>query len=261
MLASASASVFAQEAQPQAPAQGLTSIVVNGVTIPPIYADFVRQSRMNRGQSPDSIRNEDIRNALINTELLAQEATKKGLDKGSTLQAVLAFQRMDALSQAAIQDFMKSNPIPENIVKSEYDRLKVAAGTQEYRARHILVAEEAKAKELIKTLKTNKKMTFAELAKKHSKDPSAQSGGDLGWNIPGNYVREFAQALVKLGKGEMTEAPVKSPFGWHVIKLDDQRVFQFPEFDKLKNRIAQQIQQNNVNGYIQKLREGAKIVQ
>lgn len=258
LLTSVSVTAHAQEAAPRAEA---APIVVNGVTIPAIYMDFARQSRINRGQPPENIRAEDIRNALANTELLAQEAAKKGLDKGPNLLAALAYQRMDALANAAIQDFMKSNPIPESLVKTEYDRLKVSAGTKEYRARHILVADESKAHELITALKVNKKLVFADLAKKHSKDPTGKNGGDLGWNIPGNYVPEFAQAMVKLQKGAMTDAPVKSPFGWHIIKMDDVRAFEFPAYDKLKNRIAQQIQQNNVGAYIQKLREGAKISQ
>lgn len=260
LLTSVSITAQAQEAVPKAEAQA-APIVVNGVTIPATYMDFARQSRINRGQPPENIRAEDIRNALANTELLAQEAAKKGLDKGPNLLAALAYQRMDALANAAIQDFMKSNPIQESLVKTEYDRLKVAAGTKEYRARHILVEDEGKARQLITAMKVNKKLLFADLAKKHSKDPTSKNGGDLGWNIPGNYVPEFAQAMVKLEKGAMADTPVKSPFGWHVIKMDDIRVFEFPAYDKLKNRIAQQIQQNNVGAYIQKLREGAKISQ
>jgi peptidyl-prolyl cis-trans isomerase C len=233
--------------------------MVNGVELPSIYANFVRQGRMNRGGAPETLTDEAIRDAVVVAELLSQEAVRKGLDKGPTLLAAMEFQKKELLSQATIEAFVRSNPISEEILKAEYDKAQAKTGGTEYRASHILVESEAEAKSLISKLTTGKKAKFEDLAKKQSKDTTASNGGDLGWMVPANLVPEFANAMTKLKNGEITRTPVKTEFGWHVIRLNETRKLDFPTFDKLKNRIASQMQQHQLRKYIQELRAGAKI--
>lgn len=233
--------------------------VVNGTALPPIYGNFIRQSRSARGASPEAMSDESVRDALINVELLAQEALRKGLDKGPTLNAAIEFQKKELLGQATIEDFARSHPISPELVKSEYDKAKAKAGESEFRPRHILVASEKEAREIIAKLTTGKKAKFEDLAKKSSKDSSAGNGGDLGWTLPANLVPEFANAMVKLKKGEISKDPVQTQFGWHVIQLEDSRKLDFPEFDKIKGRIAGQLQQQQVRKFVQELRATAKV--
>lgn len=270
LLASLLAAAFALNAQAAdpAPAQAAAPAadpdkplaVVNGVALPPIFGAFIKQNRTARGAAPESLTDESIRDSVVNMELLAQEAQRKGLDKAPTVAAAIEFQKRELLGQAAIEDFARRNPIGEDVVKAEYDKAKAKAGENEYRPRHILVPTEKEARALIaKLTAAGKKAKFEDLAKASSKDSSAGNGGDLGWVLPANLVPEFANTMVKLKKGEITKEPVKTPFGWHVIRLDDTRKLDFPAFDKLKGRISGQLQQLQVRKYVQELRATAKV--
>ena len=118
--------------------------------------------------------------------------------------------------------------------------------------------KEDEAKAIIAQLKKGGK--FEEIAKKSSKDPgSGANGGDLDWASAGNYVAEFSEALTKLAKGKTTDTPVKTQFGYHVIRLDDVRDAQLPKFDDVKPQIAQQLQQQKLTKYQEELRAKAKI--
>jgi len=143
-------------------------------------------------------------------------------------------------------------------VKAEYDKFAAANSGKEYRARHILVEKEDVAKDIIAKIKKGAK--FEDLAKKMSKDPgSGANGGDLDWANASSYVKEFAEALVGLTKGKMTETPVKSQFGYHVIRLDDVRDAQLPKFDDVKPQISQQLMQQKMAKFQEELRSKAKV--
>lgn len=231
---------------------------VNGVVLNAISLSMLRQERAGRGQGPQSS-DEFLRDSLINAEIMAQEATKLGLDKDIGIQAALELNRKELLGRALVEDYISKHPIADERIKAEYDRLKAKAGSTEYRARHILVADEKLAKDLIAKLGGKKPAKFEDLAKTHSKDGSGKSGGDLGWMAPSNLVPEFASAMIKLKKGEVTKAPVKSQFGWHVIKLEESRAIAFPELDKAKERIANQLAQNDIRKFVGELRAVAKV--
>ena len=127
----------------------------------------------------------------------------------------------------------------------------------EYHARHILVDSEDDAKKLIAQIKAGAK--FEDLAKKNSKDTgSAENGGDLDWAKPSAYVPEFSTALQGLKKGQMTDTPVKTQFGYHIIKLEDTRQAQFPSFDEVKDKVKQQMEQVKLQEYQESLRKAAK---
>lgn len=243
-----------------APANGNKPfLIVNGVTIPVSHADVVRRDRAGRGAEPEGISDEAIREALTTLEVLSQTAERKGLDKRPDVQAVLELQRKELLVKLVQDDFVKTHTIADERIKAEYDKAKGKAGDTEYLARHILVDDEKKAKDLIAQLKKDKKLKFEDLAKKHSKDSSAKEGGKLGWMVPGNLVPEFAQAMVALKKGDYSATPVKSKFGWHVVKLEDVRKLDFPDYDKVKANIAKQLMQIDFRKHVDDLRKAAKV--
>ncbi|NBW78470.1 MAG: peptidylprolyl isomerase, partial [Betaproteobacteria bacterium] len=154
--------------------------------------------------------------------------------------------------------FQKNNPVTDDEIKAEYDKFVAANSGKEYRARHILVEKEEQAKAIIASIKKGAK--FEDIAKKQSKDPgSGANGGDLDWATPGNYVKEFSDAMVKLTKGKLLDTPVKSQFGYHVVRLDDVREVKFPSMEEVKPQIAQQLGQQKLMKFQEDLRAKAKI--
>ena len=199
-----------------------------------------------------------IREDMISLEVLAQEAKKMGLDKIPEVIQQTELADQTVLVSAFVQDYTKKNQISDDQLKQEYDKLKVNLGKSEYNVRHILVETEDEAKAIIAQL--GKKGNFDKIAKEKSKDAgSAEKGGSLGWAVPSNFVPPFANALLILKKGTYTKEPVKSQFGWHIIKLDDVRVLKVPSFEELKPQIQQRLQQQSVQEYIADLRSKAKI--
>lgn len=242
-----------------APAADKPLAIVNGEAVPAIFGNFIRQSRMKRNMPPEALTDDAVKDGAVTATLLAQEAVKKGLDKEPTVAAALEFQKMELLGRAALEDYLRAHPISEDTVKAEYENTKAKAGETEYRARHILVNSEKEAKNFIAKLNASRKTKFEDLAKKYSKDTSAGNGGDLGWILPANLVPEFAQAMAGLKKGEITRAPVQTRFGWHIIKLEDTRKLDFPEYDKIKTRIAAQLQQQAIAKLVKELAATAKV--
>ena len=202
-----------------------------------------------------------VREQMINVELISQEARKKELDKSSEVKQQVEAAKQEILANAFVQDYVKNHPVSDDEVKKEYDNLKKAnAGTKEYNVRHILVEKESEAKAIAALLKKDSKdANFEKLAKAKSKDAgSKEHGGDLGWTSPANLVKPFADTMVTMSKGQVSE-PVQSQFGWHIIKLEDVRDVKIPALDEIKPRIAQHIQQLALKKYIDELRENAKI--
>jgi peptidyl-prolyl cis-trans isomerase C len=166
--------------------------------------------------------------------------------------------RQEVLVGAYLRDFVRKNPITDADIQKEYDRAKAQTGAKEYQARHILVEHEDQAKDLIAQIKKGAK--FEDLAAKNSKDPGTKDhGGDLGWNVPTVFDKTFADAMVKLEKGKITEAPVQTRFGWHVIQLQDVRDVKFPALADVKPRIQQQLVQHKIDEAVRGLRAKAKV--
>jgi peptidyl-prolyl cis-trans isomerase C len=194
---------------------------------------------------------------LINREVAVQEAEKRGLMKDPEVLAQLDMARQQVAIQALMRDHFRQHPVSDNAMRAEYNRLKTQRGDKEYKARHVLVEDEAQAKQIIAQL--NKGAKFEELAKQ-SKDPGSRDrGGDLNWNPPTTFVKPFADALVKLEKGKYTDQPVRSQFGWHVIQLDDVRQVQFPSFEQVKPQLQNMVQEQEVQKVVAELRAKAKI--
>lgn len=232
---------------------GGTVATVNGKPIPKSRADALVANAGTQGRQDSEALRKQVKDELITRELLAQEAQKKGYDKHA--EVLLAQQQV--LISAYLNDYVKAHPVSDDAIKKQYEAFRAVAGDKEYKARHILVETEDQAKDIIARLKKGEK--FEDLAKQ-SKDPgSKDKGGDLDWATPNNYVKPFSDALVKLEKGKYTDTPVQSPFGWHVIRLDDTRQFTPPAMDEVKPQIIQSLQSQVVKQYIQELREKSKV--
>ena len=236
-------------------ASGLT---VNGVVIPKAYIDAMNREREASGQPSSPEVANAIRDELINREILSQAARKKGVDKEGTVAAQMDMARQAVLIRAYFDDFIKANPISDAQLKANFDAAITQAGSKEYKARHILVDSEEEAKTIIANLGRGE--SFEKLAKEKSKDTgSKDNGGDLDWGPAGRYVPEFGNALKALAKGGTTATPVKSPFGYHVIRLDDVRDMKVPAFEEVKENIRQRAQQEQVSALVKSLREKASI--
>lgn len=240
------------------PAWAQNLAVVNGKPVPSARVDALVQQVERSGRPVDDAMRAQIKEELILREIFTQEAERRGLRASAAYksQAELALQAI--LIRELFADFQRKNPVSDAEVKAEYDKFVAANSGQEYRARHILVQTEAEAKALIEQLK--KGASFEEAAKKSSIDTgSGANGGDLDWANPAGFVPEFSQAMVKLAKGQLTDAPVQSQFGWHIIRLDDVRQAQLPSMDELRPQIAEQLQQQKLTQFQDKLRSQASI--
>ncbi|MDT8363039.1 MAG: peptidylprolyl isomerase [Nitrosomonas sp.] len=231
---------------------------VNGVAIPQARLDLMIKAATAQGQ-PDS---DEMRNALrenlIAEEILAQEAIKKGLDRDPDVKTQIDLARQAVLIRAYQADYIRSNQISEAELRKEYETVKAQMGDQEYNARHILVETEKEAKDIISQIR--KKASFATLAKNHSIDNgSKEKGGELGWSSSAVYVKPFADALTNLKKGQMTQQPIQTSFGWHVIHLDDVRKATPPTFEEVRQNMEQRILQRNFAATVESLRKSAKV--
>ncbi len=252
-----SSTVLAVLAAASLPAMAATIATVNGVAISSNRADALIAEQKAQG-APDS---EQLRNAvkeeLVRREILQQAAQKKGLDKSAEVQAQMDMARQAVLIRAYLQSFVLANPVSDADIRKEYDSIKARLGEKEYKARHILVDTEDQAKAIIAKLQAGEK--FEDLAKE-SKDPgSKERGGDLGWANPGMFVKPFSDAMISLEKGKFTPQPVKSDFGYHIIKLDDVRALKTPSFEEVKPQIQQRLQQQKVEKHLLDLRSQAKV--
>ena len=241
-----------------APAFAQNIAVVNGKAVPTARLNALKAQIEKSGRPVTDDMLGQLKDEIIAREIFMQEAKKRGLDASDEYKAQLELARQTILIRELFADFQKKNPVTDAEVQAEYDKFAAANGGKEYRARHILVETEEQAKALIAEIKKSGK--FEELAKKHSKDPgSGANGGDLDWAAANSYVPEFSGAMVKLDKGQMADEPVKSQFGFHIIRVDDVREAQLPKLDEVKPQIAQQLQQQKMGKFQEDLRSKAKV--
>jgi peptidyl-prolyl cis-trans isomerase C len=231
---------------------------VNGVSVPNSYMEFMMLQQRSRGAPDNEQTRHMVREELVNREIVMQEAQKAGFAKKADVQTQVDIARQEIMVGAYLRDWVAKHPVSDAEVQKEYERAKAQTGDKEYRARHILLDNEDQAKQMIAELK--KGGDFADLARKNSKDPgSKERGGDLDWNVPAAFDKSFSDAMVKLQKGQFTETPVQTRFGFHVIQLDDVRQTRFPAFAEVKPRIQQQLTQHKVDELIRGLRAKAKV--
>lgn len=242
-------------------AQAQNVAIVNGKAVPKARVDAllkqVNAQAAAQGQQLPPDLDQRARDKVVLDEIFLQEAEKRGLSATPEYKAQMEQARTGLLVQALFADYTKKNPITDAEIQAEYEKFKTQASGTEYRARHILVEKEEEAVALVKQIKGGAK--FDELAKKSSKDTgSGANGGDLDFAAPGAYVPEFSQAMVKLKKGEMTETPVKTQFGWHIIRLEDTRDAKFPPIEEVKPQIQQRLGQQKLAQFRDEVRAKAK---
>jgi peptidyl-prolyl cis-trans isomerase C len=232
--------------------------VVNGKPVPMSRVDMLADQIAKTGRPVNDEVKGQIKEEVILREVFMQEAAKRGLAGNADVKAQMELARQTILIRELFNDFNKKNPVTDAEVKAEYDKFVAANGGKEYKASHILVEKEDEAKAILADLKKGAK--FEELAKKLSKDPgSGAKGGDLDWANPGSYVPEFSEALVKLAKGETSAEPVKSQFGYHIIRVDDVRDAKLPSLEEVTPQIKQQLGQQKLTQFQENLRKAATI--
>ena len=230
---------------------------VNGVAIPVARADAMLSQFASQGQADSPQLRDQIKEQLINSELVSQEAAKLGLAKQADVAMQLELVRQNILFRAYLQDFVRRNPVSDADIQAEYERYKTEHSGKEYRARHILMKTEDEAKAVIVKLKGGAK--FEDLAKQSLDVSNKDKGGELDWAAPDGYVPEFAKALAALPKGATSETPVKTDYGWHVIQVEDIRDTQFPPLEQVKPQIQEGLQRQRVSKMLAELRAKAKI--
>jgi peptidyl-prolyl cis-trans isomerase C len=212
-----------------------------------------------RGTNPEDLTPEQVTenlDSLIQVYVAGQQARKDGLAGGED-GARIELMKETALADLLSKKFLEGAEPTIEEKRAEYDKQVALLPKLEYRARHILVDDEAKARELIASLDAG--ASFETLAKDNSSDSSAQEGGDLGWFVASRMVKPFADAVEALEKGAYTKEPVKSQFGWHVIKLEDTRPLTPPSFEEVEAQIGPLVQQSKFQAYLEELAKTAKI--
>ena len=212
-------------------------------------------SSSTEAASPEAKR-EHLIAYLADMIMVAQAADKKKVTDNPEFKRRLAFLRTKLLMGFELQEETKSAITDEAMHHTYDDAVRSAAGEEEVHARHILVENEDEAKAILADLKGGS--DFATLAKEKSKDPGAAEGGDLGYFTKDQMVPEFAEVAFKMYPGQLSN-PVKTQFGWHIIKVEDRRTKQPPEFDKVKSQIEAFLSRKAQTDFITKLRQTAKI--
>jgi peptidyl-prolyl cis-trans isomerase C len=226
------------------PAMAQNLAMVNGKAIPSSKVELIVKQAKAQGQQDTPQLRAQIKERLIGMEVLLQEAEKTGAAANPDVKTQLEVARQQILIQALMRDYVAKNPVSDADITAEYNKAKAQAGDKEYHAFHILVEKEDDAKAIISKLKDT---------------GSAAKGGDLDWASPATFVKPFSDALVALQKGQFTETPVKTEFGFHIIKLDDVRTAKFPTLEEVKQQIVEGLQQQKLQAYQQSLMKKAKI--
>ena len=200
---------------------------------------------------------EDLLERVIDIKLFAQEGKKMKLDEEPSVRAAIDFVIEKVLMQAFLSKYVQENIKEENIKASYNNFIADETSREEIKASHILMDTESEAIDVINML--NNGDDFAELAKNKSTGPSGPSGGDLGWFKRGQMVPPFEKAAFSLNKNEITQRPVQTQFGWHVIKIFDKRIPEAPSYESMKSKLIQDLERKIVSKKIQDLRNDALI--
>ena len=236
-----------------------TETVVATVNGTPLYQsmidNFLKQAAMQNAPDTPEVRKQ-VLEELVGREIARQDAVKQGFNKRPEVKQQVENAETTIIISAYLQDFAKTHPVSDDLLKAEYDKIKTQMGDKQYRARHILVKTEKEANDILAQLK--KGANFDKLASTKSLDPGSKvKGGDLDFNPPSRFVKPFADAMVALKKGETTKTPVQTQFGYHIIKLED--VKDMPPFEEVKANLTPRVQQEQLRKHVDDLRAKAKI--
>jgi peptidyl-prolyl cis-trans isomerase C len=254
-IAISSASLAHSQAKPAGAAAS-----VNGVVIPQALLDQNVRVNIAQGQRDTPELRQAIQDELVNREVLAQESARLGLDKTTEAQAQWAQVKQTFMVEILLSDYARRNPITEAALKAEFDRqITAMKDEQQYRVGLIVTATEAEAKAILARLKKGE--SFAKLASELSLDPSKKNSGEVGWVVAAQILPAISNVMVNLTKGGLSAAPIQTPAGWNIIKLEDKRAFVAPSYDLAKNDIRQMLLQQQRFEYVKTLRDKAKVMQ
>ncbi|HYN79327.1 MAG TPA: peptidylprolyl isomerase [Lamprocystis sp. (in: g-proteobacteria)] len=231
---------------------------INGVAYPLdlFRMFFVERLQETQGQNDPAFQQQAF-NEFMTMVVAAQEAQKRKLQDTPDVTTAIEVQRLKVLSNAALADMARGMAVTDDELKKAYDEVKKTANRTEYKARHILVKDEAEAKKLIKEL--DKGTDFGKLAKEKSDGPTGKNGGELDWFDANQMVKPFADAVAKMKPGTYTKEPVQTQFGWHIINLQETRTDEPPTFDDAKLQLTALVQRQKLGQEVAKLRDGAKV--
>jgi peptidyl-prolyl cis-trans isomerase C len=246
-------------AQPTSTDNSAPVATVNGTPISRAFFDFYAKGLAGKNSVADLTpeQKQQALDNLVRAEVIAQQATKEGLDKDPGNAALLQLARLNVLQQAVSDRYLKDKKPTEQEARAEYETQVGLLAHQEYHVAHILVATEGFARKLIAELE--KGANFSDVAKRESMDPSKTNGGDIGWLTPDRIMKPFADAMVALKKGEYTRKPVQTQYGWHIIRVDDIRDVTPPTFDQVHQRLDQVVQAKKFKAYTDGLMKSAQV--
>jgi len=248
------------------PEAGKIAASVNGQNITESdYENYLRIRQQQMGPLADKDKEKKIvLDEMIDKLLLAQYAINNKLDQDPEVAALLKRVREEILAQSVKRKLLKDNPITEDDVKKRFEQEVEKTHKTEYKVRHILVKDESEAKDII--AKLQKGANFSKLAEEKSIDTqSGKNGGEIGWINQGMVVPAFFDAVMKMKKGAISTEPVKTDFGWHVIKLEDTRPLKIPTFEQFMSdqqaraNIYRKMQDERVGELLKDLKAKAKI--
>jgi len=245
----------ATDAAPASPAVA----IVNGTPISQteydVYVKSLLQGKPQTTLTPEQ--KAQVLDEMITMQLVSAQGVKDGLENDPEIAARLQVLRMRVLADAESQKYLKGKEPTDAELHAEYDSAIASMDKTEYHARHILVDSKEKAEALIKKIKGGAK--FEDVAKAESSDNSKNNGGDLGWFTLARMVKPFGDAVKGLKKGEMTQEPVQTQYGWHIIKLEDTRDVAPPPLDQVKTQVTNGVIQKKLQAYVEDLKKTAKI--
>lgn len=257
------ASVSAQT-NPEAKSDYEFVATVNGSPITQGLLNLNVRALTSQGQKDTPELRQAIKEDLINKELIAQEATRLGLAKEIDFPDQITQLKQNLLLQAFLEEHFKKNPITDAKMREEYDRQRKLMGegsnATQYRLSQIVVSTETDAIDLIRRIQKGE--LFGKLAQEYSIDTGSKAqGGALGWVLPGQVIPAVANSLPSMGKGAVSAAPIQTPVGWVIIKVDDKRPFKVPTFEEAKPQLRQALVQQYIAEAVKTLRANARIAQ
>lgn len=257
------ASVSAQT-NPEAKSDYEFVATVNGSPITQGLLNLNVRALTSQGQKDTPELRQAIKEDLINKELIAQEATRLGLAKEIDFPDQITQLKQNLLLQAFLEEHFKKNPITDAKMREEYDRQRKLMGegsnATQYRLSQIVVSTETDAIDLIRRIQKGE--LFGKLAQEYSIDTGSKAqGGALGWVLPGQVIPAVANNLSSMGKGAVSAAPIQTPVGWVIIKVDDKRPFKVPTFEEAKPQLRQALVQQYIAEAVKTLRANARIAQ
>lgn len=222
-----------------------------------VFRVFFMERLQGRPTNNDPAVQQQLFDEFMNLIVASQEGDRRKLEGERNVVAALELERMKVMSNAALSAMADEIEPSEKELKEAYDRIKEQTTRTEYKARHILLKDEAEAKKLIKQLDKGGK--FDELAKKHSEGPTGKDGGDLGWFDPAQMVAPFAEAVTALKPGSYTKEPVQTQFGWHIIELQETRKAEPPPFEEAKPQLAALVKRQKLGEKLTDMRNNAMV--